>query len=686
MTDNYKPRMNNNERLPTMNSALSAMTDNYKPRMNNNERLPTMNSALSAMTGNHKPSKNNNERLPTMNSALSAMTGNDIKRSNKEIDTGNRRTDNEEESKEIPGPASQNKNCLFGPAFSSDNAGDGPKDKDNNPPLPPETVNVPAGQKATHSLNRQATARELLTSHTPCKTTKISNNNGSSMDTLSETDIQDASDLCAEIDQIFATFTPTAKKTTAASTHNTIMEKEGTESGGASYNESNLASNSGATPPTTRQATAREALSCFGIQPLPTYTPCTNDLLRLTLEKAGILHSLEASGYFGDRTSKDYNGRWMDSLVEYHVQKEARDKLEQLIPEKLGLIQSMIELNEPQSKNKGRDCYEWICIKWNLDQVDIQKLKKIKDNLCGQKIPLDKLIKRHNLTATDKNDDQPLNKEMPSQPEASVNTKLKSIKNLKRNERRRKTKLPKDTPCDRPVRSTQFWDQMFKAPNRPPQPDPRMELEEASALLNDQYDEEEFTIEEAWTYLQIRRTADELMAKERRHRTAKTYIRIQESFHQSGKPHLPPTHKHTTYHAHIISHHPPTPPHNPTLPIKSLTAHYKGFSPHQQGALLNEDALTPRSLHTTVLFLPQTLQPARITPRGREDGPKRAQNEHPTPTTTPPNSNPKPPYCHILAAIKKFCVCCVLFLFIRRRLALALCRTTRFVTCGPSEK
>ena len=91
-----------------------------------------------------------------------------------------------------------------------------------------------------------------------------------------------------------------------------------------------------------------------------THTPCTDDSLRPILEKAGILHSFEASGYFGDRTSKDYNGRWMDSLVEHHVQKEARDKLEQLIPEKLELIQSIIEIKESQRKLKEQDRHEWI--------------------------------------------------------------------------------------------------------------------------------------------------------------------------------------------------------------------------------------------------------------------------------------------------------------------------------------
>jgi hypothetical protein len=439
--------------------------------------------------------------------------------------TEKRRTNNEAESKGIPEPTSPNKNRLFGPAYSSDNAGDGPKNIDKNPPpCPPATAKTPAGQEATNPPNRQATAHEPLTSH----------------------------------------------------------------------------------------------------------TPCTDDSLRLILEKAGILHSLEASGYFGDRTSENYNGRWFDSLVEYHVQKEARDKLELLIPEKLELIQSMIEIKEQQRKLKEWDCHEWICINWNLDRADLQKLRKIKDNLCGQKISLGKLIKIHNVTTADKNKDQSQNNEVPNQPEASGNAKPKATKNAKRNERRRKTKQPKDTPCDRPVRSTQMWDQTFRAPNRPPQPDPCMELEEAAALLNDQYDEEEFTIEESWTHFQIRQIADELMAKERRHRTATTYIRIHELRQQSGKPHPPPAYKHTIYHAHIISYHPPTPPHNPTLLTGSLITHYKGFSPHQQGPLLNKDALKPQSLHTIVLFSPQTLQPARITPRGRGDGPRSAQNGHPS--------------------------------------------------------
>ena len=549
-------------------------------------------------------------------------------------------------TEDIPALTAQNRSHLFGPAFSSDNAGDGPKDPDKNSPL-------------SSLANRQVTPRESLTSHTLHKTTKIPDNNEPLWNMLDETDTQDASDLCAELDQLIAAPTPKTKKTVTVSTHNTTIGQVGTTSGRASCNESNLSANSEAIPPTTRQATAREALSCLGTQSRTSHTPCTDDSLRPILEKAGILHSLEASGYFGDRTSKDYNGRLMDSLVEHLVQKESRDKLEQLVPEKLELIQSIIEIKEPQRKLKEQDRHKWICINWNLDRADLQKLRKIRDSLCGQKISLDKLIKRHNATTTDKNEEPPQIKKMPNQPEAMVNAKPKATKNAKRSERRRKTKPPKDSPCDLPTRSTQFWDQTFRAPNRPPQPDPHMELEEASALLNDQYDAEEFTLEESWAYSQIRRIADELMAKERRHRTAKTYIRIPESHQQSGKPHLPPSHKHTIHHLHIILHHPPIPPHNHTLLIESLTIHHKGFSPYQQEAPLYEDSLGLHSLHTTVFFPPQTLQPARITPRGRKDGPKRAQNEHTTPTAMAPNSSPKIFHCRMLAAIKKFCICVV---------------------------
>jgi hypothetical protein len=100
----------------------------------------------------------------------------------------------------------------------------------------------------------------------------------------------------------------------------------------------------------------------------------------------------------------------MDSLVEHLVQKESRDKLEQLVPEKLELIQSIIEIKEPQRKLKEQDRHKWICINWNLDRADLQKLRKIRDSLCGQKISLDKLIKRHNATTTEKMRNHPKSK------------------------------------------------------------------------------------------------------------------------------------------------------------------------------------------------------------------------------------------------------------------------------------
>ena len=122
--------------------------------------------------------------------------------------------------------------------------------------------------------------------------------------------------------------------------------------------------------------------------------------------------------------------------MEHWVQRDSQDKLDELIPEKLNVIRTMIEIKEPQRKLDEWGLCNWIRVNWNLDRADLHKLRSIKDSLNGQKMPLSQLIKTHNAATTD-NAEKQINKKTNQQNKsetshgAPANDKSKATKNAK---------------------------------------------------------------------------------------------------------------------------------------------------------------------------------------------------------------------------------------------------------------
>jgi hypothetical protein len=484
---------------------------------------------------------------------------------------------------------------------------------------------------------------------------KISDNNELMWNMLDETDTLDATDLCAELDQLMATtLTPTMNRTTTAPTHKTKIEKEETTSGEAPSTEFSMSSDSNVTPPTTRQATAREVLSCFGLQPCPPHTPCNDETLRPILEKAGLLHALEISGYFSKRMNK-YEGRWQDSVVESLVEKERQEQLDKLRPRKLQLIKAMLEIAEPQRKLNDGGLSTWICASWNLNRIDILKLEALQDSLNGRKMPLGRLIQTYQENTINKVTNNSLAKNDPNSTKASVSADSKAAKNAKRNEKRRKQKSTHTTPFERPTHSSKYPTQKRRPPNRPPQPDTHMNLEEASALLDEQYDPENCSLEDLFEYSHIKRMANEMMTRKKRKHTAATHIRIHEQIRQSGRPPLPPPVKHETHHAHITLQIDPIPHSNPSHLTKSHPHAFKCFSCPPQSALYTHNKPNIQSLHETIFTPPQTLHAARMTPRGRENGLRRTTNGYPMIAASAFNLKHKSPASYLMEKIIKTC-------------------------------
>jgi len=129
----------------------------------------------------------------------------------------------------------------------------------------------------TSTTQRQPGINKTYTPQNPLmkqNTIKISDNNELMWNMLDETDTLDATDLCVELDQLIATtLTPAMNMTTTVSTHKTRNETNETTSEDIPCTESSMPSHPNVTPPATRQATAREVLSCFGLQPRPPHTP-----------------------------------------------------------------------------------------------------------------------------------------------------------------------------------------------------------------------------------------------------------------------------------------------------------------------------------------------------------------------------------------------------------------------------
>ncbi len=118
---------------------------------------------------------------------------------------------------------------------------------------------------------------------------------------------------------------------------------------------------------------------------------------------------------------------WARSVLEWLPQKKLQDDLGKLIPKKLNIIKTVISIKEPQRKLNDWELANWIRVSWNLDKADLQTLRKIKDNLCGQKVTLAKLIQIHNETTPAKVKDQTPNKPEINEPELPVTTKHNSF-------------------------------------------------------------------------------------------------------------------------------------------------------------------------------------------------------------------------------------------------------------------
>ena len=140
----------------------------------------------------------------------------------------------------------------------------------------------------TSATQRHAAKNKTCTPQNPPRkqnTTEISGDIETMWNMLDETDTQDASDLRAELDQLMATtLTPITNRTTPTPTHTTRIGIEETTSREVACTEFNASSDSNMTPSTTRQATARELPSCFGLQPCLPYTHAMTRLFGQSLK------------------------------------------------------------------------------------------------------------------------------------------------------------------------------------------------------------------------------------------------------------------------------------------------------------------------------------------------------------------------------------------------------------------
>ena len=235
-------------------------------------------------------------------------------------------------------------------------------------------------------------------------------------------------------------------------------------------------------------------------------------------------------------------------------------------------------------------------------------------------MPLGRLIQTYNGNTANKEKNQSQTKNVSNLPKAPASVNSKAQKNAKRNEKRRKPKSTHTTPCERPTHSSLHPTQEFRPPNRPPQPDTQMDLEEASALLDEQYDLENCSLEDLLEYSHIKRMANEMMTRKKRQHTAATHIRTYELINQSGRPPLPISTKQETHHAHITLHIDPIPHSNPNHLTLSQFHVFKCFSSPPQSALFLHNKPNTQSLNEMV-----------FTPRCQEDstGPReRTQAYH----------------------------------------------------------
>jgi hypothetical protein len=267
--------------------------------------------------------------------------------------------------------------------------------------------------------------------------------------------------------------------------------------------------------------------------------------------------------------------------------------------------------------------------------VDLQTLRNIKDCLHGEKVPLKKLMQIHNETTAVKAKDQAPQPEQ-NEHEAAPSTKSKAEKNAKRNKRRRKPQLSAVT------HTIPGWTLYFAAPNQPPLSDPHTDLEAAATLIDEALNSDQLSLEDLWTYLQVKRMADELITRKKRSRTAKIHIQTHEQLCQSGNPYLPPSVIPETHHAHLTTHFDPSSHSNPNRVTQSPSISHKGMSPPQPRTMTCKKIVHHRKLYITFYPTPHiTLSTARQTPRGRGDGPRRTGRKKAMPNPNIPKSSTK---------------------------------------------
>ena len=114
----------------------------------------------------------------------------------------------------------------------------------------------------------------------------------------------------------------------------------------------------------------------------------------------------------------------------------------------------MLEIVEPQRKLNDGGLSTWIRTSWNLDRVDTSKLEALQDTICGQKMPLGRLIQTYNGNTANKEKNQSQTKNVSNLPNAPASVNSKAQKNAKRNEKRRKPKSTHTTPCERTTHSS----------------------------------------------------------------------------------------------------------------------------------------------------------------------------------------------------------------------------------------
>ena len=182
-----------------------------------------------------------------------------------------------------------------------------------------------------------------------------------------------------------------------------------------------------------------------------------------------------------------------------------------------------------------------------------------------------------------------------------------------------------------------------------------MDLEEASALFDEQYDPDNCSLEDLLEYSHIKRMANEMMARKKRQHTAVTRIQTYEPINQSGRPLLPPPAKQETHHAHITLHIDPIPHSNLNHLTLSQSHVFKCFSSPPQSALFLHNKPNTQSLNEMVFTPPQTLHAARMTPRGRENGPRRTTNGY-TIAASAFNLKRKSPRSYLMEKIIETCI------------------------------